>query len=109
MDPIQNSPNAQKNIPMAVLCYIGPLVIVSYIAAKSDSFVKYHIKQGAIVFAVEVALWILGALWWPLWPLWNLVSLGTLVLSIIGIIHAAKGEEKPLPFVGHWSKNVPVS
>ena len=93
---------------MAVLAYIGPLVIVSYLTDKNDPFVKFHVKQGFVLFAIEIVVWILGALWWPLWPVWNLVSLATLILSIIGIIHVSKGEEKPLPFVGKWSKNVKV-
>ena len=34
---------------MAVLSYIGPLVIVSYIVANNDPFVKFHIKQGLVL------------------------------------------------------------
>jgi len=115
MDPVQNNQNAapamdtkQKNAVMAILSYIGPLVIVSFIVAKSDPFVKFHIKQGALLFAAEVVVWVLGSILWGLWPLWDLANLAALVLSIIGIVNAAKGEEKALPFIGHWSKHVPV-
>ena len=97
-----------KNTTMAILSYIGPLVIVSYLSAKDDPFVKFHIKQGFVLLAIEVAVWVLGALWWPFWPLWNLINLATLILSIIGIVHASKGVEKELPWVGKWSKNVPI-
>jgi uncharacterized membrane protein len=115
MDQTQNNQGArgpmntkQNNTVMAILSYIGPLVIVSYIVAKAEPFVKFHIKQGSILFAIEVVVWILGSMWWPLWPLWNLVNLTTFILSIIGIVHAAKGEEKALPLIGHWSKHIPV-
>ena len=97
-----------KNILMAVLSYIGPLVIVSYLVGKDDPFVKFHYKQGFVLFAIEVAVWILSSLWWPLWPIWSLVNLATFILSIIGIIHASRGKEKSLPFIGGWSKNVPI-
>lgn len=112
MDPAQNTQSPmdakQKNAVMAILSYIGPLVIVSYIVAKTDPFVKFHIKQGALLFAAEAVVWILGALIWGLWPIWDLANLAALILSVVGIVHAARGEEKPLPFIGHWSKHVPV-
>ena len=47
----------QKDVLMAVLAYIGPLVIISYIQAKNDLFVKFHIKQGLVLLVIEVAVW----------------------------------------------------
>jgi len=97
-------PAAHKNTAMAVLSYLGPLVIVSFFIAKDDPFVKFHVKQGLILFVIELAVWILGAFFlFPfimLWMLLRLVNLATLILAIIGIIYAVKGEEKQLPIVG---------
>lgn len=106
----QNSTGSvpHKNTTMAILAYIGPLVIVSYLTARDDAFVKFHCRQGLLLLIVEVALWILRVAWWPLWPLWNLISLGTFIFSIIGIVHASQGTEKELPWIGHWAKNIPV-
>ncbi len=90
---------------MAILAYIGPLIIVSYMVAKDDPFVKFHIKQGLLLVVIEVAVWMLMMTIWILFPLLQLVNLAALVLAIIGIVHAAKGEQKELPLIGHYSKN----
>jgi len=93
---------------MAILAYLGPLVIISFAVAKEDPFVKYHIKQGLVLLVIEAIIWILGATFFPtymLWMLLRLANLCTLILSIIGIIYAAKGEEKELPIVGSFSKH----
>jgi uncharacterized membrane protein len=117
MNPDQTSANQSTNTPapaihkntaMAILSYLGPLVIISFAVAKQDPFVKYHIKQGLVLFVIEIIIWILGMFFFPsyfLWMILRLANLCTLILSIIGIIYAAKGEEKGLPVVGSFSKH----
>ncbi len=97
-----------KNIPMGVLAYIGPLVIVSYITAKDDPFVKFHIKQGLVIFVIEVGVWVLGMIMWQLYPLLSIINLAALVFSVLGIINVVKGEEKELPLIGQFSKYFPI-
>jgi uncharacterized membrane protein len=101
-----------KNTLMAILAYIGPLVIVSYLVAKDDPFVKFHIKQGLVLFVAEVVIMLAWQMLWGfLWPiamLVNLLNLALLVLSIIGIVNAAQGNEKALPLVGGFSKHFPI-
>ena len=99
---------SEKNVLMAVLAYIGPLVIVSYVTAKDDAFVKFHIAQGLVLFVIEVGVWVLGMMMWQLWPLFSIINLATFILSIIGIINAVKGKEEPLPVVGKYSKHFPL-
>ena len=94
----------QKNIIMAILAYIGPLVIVSYIASKDDAFVKFHIKQGLVLLVIEVAVWFLEMIFWPLWILLKFINLIVLIIAIIGIINAAKGQQKNLPLVGKYAR-----
>lgn len=89
----------------AVLSYIGPLVIVSYIIGKDNAFAKFHIRQGLVLFVAEVALWILGMVLFMLWPLIYIVNLGLFILSIIGIINAVHGKEKELPITGKYAKH----
>jgi uncharacterized membrane protein len=93
---------------MSILAYIGPLIIVSYLVAKDDPAVKFHIKQGAVLFVAEIAVYVLSFVFSFLFPLWALVNLATLVLSIIGIVNAAQGKEKELPVVGSYSKHIPI-
>jgi uncharacterized membrane protein len=89
---------------MGVLAYLGPLVIISYLVAKDDSFVKFHIKQGLVLLVIEVIIWLLNPMLWSLWMLINLLNLATLVLSIIGIMNVVQNREKELPLVGQFSR-----
>ena len=107
--PQINSPQtSQKNVLMAVFSYLGPLIIISYLTAKEDSFVKFHIRQGAVLFGIEIALMILTSMFYPLMMLSWLINLGILILSIIGIVNAVKGKEEELPLVGHLAVHIPL-
>lgn len=107
----QNQPTPQPvptNTLMGVFAYIGPLIVVSFIVAKDDPFVKFHIKQGLVLFVIEVAVWFLTSVFWPLWFILNLVNLAALVLAIIGIVNVVHGKQKELPFVGQYAKHFPL-
>lgn len=99
-----NPVNAQeKNIFMAVLSYLGPLIIVSYLFSDNDSFVKFHIKQSLVLIVLDVTLWILAKIVWPLWALFGIFHLINWAFIIVGVVNAARGQEKELPFVGKFS------
>jgi uncharacterized membrane protein len=92
-----------KNIGMAVIAYIVffvPLLTES----KNDPFVKYHVKQGLVLFIAGIISWLvinvlplIGLLVAPI------LNIALLFLLILGIINAAKGVEKPLPLIGRFA------
>lgn len=104
----------EQNKVMAILAYIGILVLVPLFAAKESKFAKYHTNQGLILFICEIVYiiaytivtQILLAISWRLSlflsPILSLLGLVFFVLSIIGIINAAQGKEKPLPVIGKF-------
>lgn len=104
----QNTPSSanadNNNVIMGVLAYLGPLVAVSYFIAKDNPFVKFHIKQGLVLFVIEVAVWFVGMMLWQLWMLLNLINLAVLILAIIGIVNVTQGKEKELPVIGGYSR-----
>lgn len=109
MQPSANAPHpVEKNILMAAVSYIGPLVIVSYLMAKDDPFVAFHIRQGAVLFIIEIVFSILFSEFWSLWIFAQIINLAELVLSVIGIIHAVQGKEDELPLVGHLAVYIPL-
>ncbi len=95
---------ADNKTIMGVLAYIGPLVIVSYLMAKDDPFVKFHIKQGLILVVIEILIWILGSMFWHFWEVIQLLNLAVIILSIIGIVNVVQKQQKELPVVGQFSK-----
>lgn len=100
-----NTSTMTNNTVMAVLSYIGPLVIVAYLMSKGDEFVKFHTKQGMVVFGIEVLAMIFSPMMYSFWMILNIVNLATLVLSVIGIVNVIQGNKKELPIVGSLAKN----
>jgi len=91
-----------------VLAYLGIFIVVSYLAAKDDPFVKFHIKQGLLLIIAGLILWILGPLnseFRELRIFTSIIHFVIFVLAIIGIINAVQGREKELPFIGHLARH----
>jgi len=95
----------QVNI-MALISYIGPLCLIPILMKDKDGFVKFHAKQGLILFISEIAAWLIVGLVPALWALVNLVNIVWLVLSIIGIMNVTKGEKKEIPVIGQFAKQI---
>ncbi len=104
--PPVNPPAPGNNNGMAILAYLGILIVVPFLTeAKNDPFVKFHLKQGLaliiseLIAMVVVAVPILG------WMAAPIIWLFNVVMIILGIINAASGKEKELPIIGGIAKN----
>ncbi len=92
----------KHNTLMAVVAYV--LFFVPLLTdAKNDPFVKFHVKQGLILFiacvasAVFIRLPVIG------WVLMVPLNIALFVLWIIGILNALSGKQKHLPFIGEYA------
>lgn len=104
--PVSAAPTAENNrTVMGVLAYISVLVLIPYFTAKNDPFVQFHVRQGFVLLAIEVLVYIAANLMIFIAPIWLFVQIATIVLSIIGIINVIQGKEKELPFVGAFAKH----
>jgi uncharacterized membrane protein len=105
------TPAGDDTTLMGVLAYIGPLVIVPYLMAKDNAFVQFHVKQGFVLFGIELAIYVVsGFIFYSimmLYPILSLLNLGCLILSIIGIVYVVQRKEEQLPLVGALAKHVP--
>ena len=100
----------KKNKGMAVLAYLGFLVLIPLFACKASPFARFHTGQGLLLmFAaliIGVAQRILATLLFGshLWPILNLVFSILMILcgifALIGIVHAARGQYKGVPIFG---------
>ena len=106
-NPVQNTPvvGGGKNTTMAIIAYIIFFVPLLTGDAKKDPFVKYHVKQGLVLFLLAVLINVVGMIipfyfWYSIsW----ILSLGVLVLLILGIVNAAGGKQEPLPVIGKFA------
>lgn len=93
-----------KNIGMAVVAYI--LFFVPLLTeAKNDPFVKYHVKQGLVLFITWFIVMVIA--WLPMVYMFSwILHIGLFVLFIIGIMNAVNGKEAPLPLIGHLADKI---
>ena len=112
--PVQAAaPNqAQMKKGMAILAYFGILVLIPLLTAKQDPFARYHTNQGLVLFLVSVICSVLSNVLSSvlleisstavliLSGVFGVLTLVFFIFSIIGIVHAAKGQTKPLPLIG---------
>ena len=88
-----------------LLSIIGFLIVL--LAKKDNKFAMYHAKQSLVLFIVYIIGWIILAfipvLGWAVLPIWWILML---IFTIIGIVNALAGKEKPLPIMGKYAKKI---
>jgi uncharacterized membrane protein len=93
-----------KNTGMAILAYFI-FFIPLLTDAKKDPFVKFHVKQGLVLFIGWILVGVISSfLPWGLWMIVRLLDLALFILMIMGIITASKGQQKPLPIIGKFGE-----
>ncbi|HHX71923.1 MAG TPA: zinc-ribbon domain-containing protein [Clostridiales bacterium] len=107
-----------QNKGMAVLSYLGILVLIPWFAAEKSKFARFHAKQGITLLLLDIAYGIVSFLLrliktthyiWGVpyratpgiivFLIW-LIGIPLIVLSIIGIVNAVQGKAKELPIIG---------
>lgn len=112
------SEDVENNKLMAVLSYLGVLVLIPYMKAKDSPFVRFHVQQGCTLFVCQLVYIVLyyvltqikvqelyGLLsvtpWWIMTPL-TLLQFCLIALTCIGIYHVVIGSDKELPLIGKY-------
>lgn len=95
-----------KNTGMAIIAYI--LFFIPLLTdAKHDPFIKYHVKQGLVLFIASFVLMAIS--WLPMVFLFSwILHIGLFVLFIIGIMNAIGGKETPLPLIGQFADKIHI-
>lgn len=98
----QDPEDVKNNKVMAILAYIGILVLIPILCAKDSKFAKFHANQGLILFIIALVCSFLTKI--PvLGVIVGIVDLVVFVMAVIGIIYAAQGKAKELPVIGNWT------
>ena len=96
---------------MAILSYLGILVLIPYFAEKNNKYVAYHAKQGLNLFIIEIIASfafsifsvIFGLIIFFIVPIIGAaLSLASLGLTIIGIVNVCNGKAKELPVINKF-------
>lgn len=107
--PAPTSQSKEKDVVMALLCYLWLLILIPLLTdAKSDPYVKFHVKQGLVLLIASFGSMVLGVIPILGWILIPFYSLFILILAIIGIINALTGKEKALPLIGKYADKISI-
>lgn len=94
--PSINEQSVLEGKIFAVLSYLFILSVIPLLFKKDNEFVKYHGRQGIVLFVGEVAVFVASVLMsWIVKPAILIFGL----YSLAGIIGALKGELTRLPLV----------
>ena len=88
-----------------LLSIIGFLIVI--LAKKDNKFAMYHAKQSLVLFIVYIIGWVILVfipfLGWGLMPIWWIIMV---IFTVIGIINALTGKQKPLPIIGKYATKI---
>lgn len=85
--------DAQQNRDIAALSYVWILSLVVYFAKRDSSFVRFHARQGIVLFLLSIIVWLIPYVG-------RLLELIILALVVLGFLNAAQGQQKELPLIG---------
>ncbi len=99
------------NKGMAVLAYLGLLLLIPVFAAKDSKFARFHTNQGLVLFIAEAIVSAIGKaidlLVGDVFIIGTLsgigcflVGLALFALAVVGIVNAVQGKAKELPLIG---------
>jgi len=103
--PMPNTDNSggkkvENNTAMGIIAYI--LFFVPLLTdAKNDPFVKYHVKQGLMVFLIALVAFIISPM---IYLVAWVINLFVLVMVILGIINVVNDKKEPLPLIGQYAE-----
>ena len=119
-EEVEPQPPSDRSRWIAAVGYVVFLCFFSLWRAGNDPFIRYHARQGFLLFLAECVVIVLtiildmtigklrffGMVLIGLFQL--VVGLGALTLSVLGFVKALFGEYWHLPFLGDYSEKVPV-
>ncbi|MFH1395154.1 MAG: DUF4870 domain-containing protein [Candidatus Omnitrophota bacterium] len=97
-----------SEVGFAVLSYLWILCLIPILMKKEDPFVKFHARQGLMLFIVEVAIGIIGIIPFLGQIIYILGMLVCGILSLIGIVQVLMGNEWKMPVIGAWSEKITI-
>ena len=102
----ENTPVEKKTVEdqklLAALSYLCIVSIVMYVLKKDNEYIKFHAKQGIVIFALSL-ISVIPVVGWFLAPF---ISIAALILIIIGAIKAYQGEKYKLPVISSLAEKI---
>lgn len=96
-----NQQVSQDSKLFGALSYLWLLSVVMLILKKDDEFVRFHAKQGTVLFVASIILWFIPIIGW-------LMQIAVLVGVVIGFLKAYSGERFKMPVIGDLADKINI-
>ncbi|MEO0255180.1 MAG: hypothetical protein ABIN20_07165 [candidate division WOR-3 bacterium] len=95
---------------IALLSYLWILFLIPLLIEPKDEFVKFHVKQGIVLFLFFVIIFIVGGVipligWFVILPLGLMYWFSLFVLCIFNTL---SGKKEKLPFIGKYADRINI-
>lgn len=91
---------------IAAVSYLWILSIIILLVKKDSDYVRFHARQGVVLFGASVILSIIGIPLVFLLPIIWLLNLVILVAVIVGFVQALGGKRYKMPVVGDLAEKI---
>jgi len=95
--PAKPLDDVEENKDIAALSYAWILSLVVFFTRRNSPFVRFHAKQGIVLFILSIAFWMVPFVG-------RMLELVVLAFCALGFINAAQGKWKDLPFIGAMAR-----
>jgi uncharacterized membrane protein len=103
--PVAKDKEIEHGRFLASISYISLLCILSLVFKKDNKFALHHAKQGLVLFALEVSIFILSIIPLLNWPA-KVSIIAFFVVSLWGISGALMGHMTRLPGISAIADNI---
>jgi uncharacterized membrane protein len=93
----RNDADVAQNKDIAAFSYLWIMSVIVYLLRRQSPFVRYHSKQGMLLFVISLPLWFVPFIG-------NFLELIILGAMILGFMNAAQGQWKDVPLIGPLSR-----
>ena len=93
---------------IAAVSYLLILSIIILLVKKDSDYVRFHARQGVVLFGAFVILSIIGIPLVFLLPITGLLNLVILVAVIVGFVQALGGKRYKMPVVSNLSEKINI-
>ena len=84
---------------MAALSYLWILSVVILVVKKDSDYIKFHAKQGLLLFMASIVLWFVPVLGW-------MFQLVVAIGVVVGFVKALGGERFSLPLISDLAEKI---
>lgn len=91
--PVDPAADVLANKDIAALGYVWILSVFVFFARKDSPFVRFHARQGIVLFVLSLLVWAVPFIG-------RYLELLILALAVIGFLNAAQGLWRELPLIG---------